>query len=58
VRATTENLAAKDLAPTTGQGLVGVVRKHPVASFFALIYLFSWGYWIPIALDLLGARDL
>ena len=52
MRATTENLAAKDLAPTTGQGLVGVVRKHPVASFFALIYLFSWGYWIPIALVL------
>jgi hypothetical protein len=36
-------LAAKDLAPTTGQGLVGVVRKHPVASFSALTYLFSWG---------------
>jgi membrane protease YdiL (CAAX protease family) len=54
VRATTENLAAKDLAPTTGHGLIGVVANHPVASFFALTYLFSWGYWIPIALDRYG----
>ncbi len=33
-----------------GRGLPAAVRRHPLASYFLLAYLFSWGYWIPVAL--------
>lgn len=28
----------------------GSIRRHPLRGFFVLAYLFSWGYWIPVAL--------
>jgi len=29
----------------------GLVRRHPVASYFVAAYLISWSYWIPLALS-------
>lgn len=29
----------------------GVARRHPLAIFYALTFLLSWGYWIPDALS-------
>ena len=27
-----------------------LARKHPVVTFFVLVYALSWAYWIPLAL--------
>lgn len=33
---------------------MGLISRHPLASFYALTFLLSWGYWVPDAL--LGGR--
>jgi membrane protease YdiL (CAAX protease family) len=40
-------------------GLRDPVRRHPVASFFALAYVISWSWWVPLALrgDVVRAGD-
>jgi len=30
--------------------MAAVIRRHPLPAFFVLAYLFSWSYWIPLAL--------
>lgn len=36
-----------------------IVARHPIAAYFALAYLFSWGLWLPIVLGYQGAlRDV
>lgn len=32
----------------------GLIRRHPLASFYTLTFLLSWGYWVPDAL--MGGR--
>lgn len=32
------------------RGLLGWIRRHPLAAFYALTFLLSWGYWVPDAL--------
>jgi uncharacterized protein len=27
-----------------------MIRRHPLGAYFAFAYLYSWGYWIPLAL--------
>ena len=34
-----------------------LVRAHPVAAFFVLAYLISWGYWL-VALGIMGRSTL
>jgi len=29
--------------------LANAIRRHPVAAFFALAYVFAWSWWIPLA---------
>ncbi len=29
----------------------GPVRRHPLAAFYAVTFLVSWGYWIPVAVS-------
>lgn len=36
--------------PVPGRGLGGFLRRHPLGTFFLLAYVFSWSYWIPVAL--------
>jgi CAAX protease family protein len=31
-------------------GPVGAVRRHPLAAFYIIAFLVSWGYWVPDAL--------
>jgi hypothetical protein len=33
--------------PTVDRGVAAAVRRHPLAAYFVLTYLFSWSYWIP-----------
>jgi membrane protease YdiL (CAAX protease family) len=40
---------------TTRQRIRGVVDAHPVAAFFALAYLISWVFWLPVVLGAEGA---
>ncbi len=37
--------------PARAPGLTGVIRRHPLGSFYALTFLLSWGYWVPDALS-------
>jgi membrane protease YdiL (CAAX protease family) len=46
-RSTFENAPEVD---GSGGGVATTVRRHPLGAFFLLAYLFSWGYWVPIAL--------
>jgi membrane protease YdiL (CAAX protease family) len=32
-----------------GRGVLAAVRRRPLAAFFVLAYLISWGYWVPVA---------
>lgn len=32
-----------------GNGLVALIRRHPLGAFFLLAYGFSWSYWLPVA---------
>jgi membrane protease YdiL (CAAX protease family) len=32
-----------------GRGVLAAVRRRPLAAFFLLAYLISWGYWVPVA---------
>ena len=34
-----------------------VIRAHPVAAFTVFAYLFSWAFWIPVALAFPGLRE-
>lgn len=34
-----------------GNRLVALIRRHPLGAFFLLAYLFSWSYWLPIAVS-------
>jgi membrane protease YdiL (CAAX protease family) len=37
--------------------LSAAIHKHPVAVFFLLAYLFSWTFWLPVALVFPGTND-
>lgn len=37
--------------PAPSPGVVGVICRHPLGSFYALTFLFSWSYWIPDAIS-------
>ncbi len=38
------------MAPVGGRsGIIAVVRRHPVVTYFVLAFAFSWAYWIPLA---------
>jgi hypothetical protein len=39
------------IAPHHAVTVLGIVRQHPVATYFVAAYLFSWSYWIPLALS-------
>jgi membrane protease YdiL (CAAX protease family) len=32
-----------------GRRVLAAVRRRPLGAFFLLAYLFSWGYWVPVA---------
>ncbi len=38
-------------APTPTYVYVVMIRQRPLGAFFVLAYLFSWSYWVPLALD-------
>lgn len=43
-----ESASSRSPAGSEG-GIAGLVRRHPLGSFFVLACLFSWAYWIPAA---------
>jgi membrane protease YdiL (CAAX protease family) len=43
-------LRARGATVVPGSGVAASVRRHPLAAFFLLTYLLSWGYWVPVAL--------
>ncbi len=43
--------AVPPAALVRGTGVRTAVRRHPLFAYFALVYAFSWGYWIPDALS-------
>ena len=42
------------ISPRSTAAMLGLLRRHPVATYFVAAYFFSWSYWIPLALT--GAR--
>ncbi|SDQ07029.1 CPBP family intramembrane glutamic endopeptidase [Quadrisphaera sp. DSM 44207] len=44
----------------SGTGLLGLVRRHPTVTFFALAFGLSWAAWLPYVLSVhgLGVLDL
>ena len=42
--------AAPDAGRGRDHGVLAAVGHHPLGAYFVLTYLFSWGYWIPLAL--------
>lgn len=41
-------------APHPAASMLRIIRRHPVSTYLVAAYLFSWSYWIPLALS--GAR--
>lgn len=42
--------SARKATLVQGNGPVALIRRHNLGAFFLLAYLFSWSYWLPIAI--------
>jgi membrane protease YdiL (CAAX protease family) len=42
--------AAATSARDPDHGVLAAIRRHPLGAYFFLAYLFSWSYWVPLAL--------
>jgi deazaflavin-dependent oxidoreductase (nitroreductase family) len=50
VRVVPDDVAVLPAAQVREPGLRAAVRRHPLASFYLLTFLLSWGFWVPDAL--------
>lgn len=45
-----ELAAARRVTRPGAHGVVGSVRRHPLATYYLLAFLCSWSWWLPVAL--------